>query len=424
MRLLASLLFLLSACASTPQMPAAALDVAARDFVRLSLEMGTHEEGYIDAYFGPPDVKAEAEAHPRSVAELKIEADRIAAAVEAVSPTRLAPIERKRRAHLLAYVRSARFRLDMIDGVRAPFQDEAEKLFAMRPDLRLLESFDATLARIEALVPGPGPLSERVEAYKARFVIPADRLQAVMAVAIAECRARTLAHIPLPANEAFHMEFVAHQSWSAYNWYQGNAQSLIQVNTDLPIFIDRALGLGCHEGYPGHHVQGIFQEKLYKERGWIEFAVSPLFSPQGPLNEGGANVGVELAFPGAERLAFEAGALYPLAGLDPATAPAYNALRVALADLAGARISIAAMYLDGRIDRARALELIQHYQLVSRARAEQSLAFTDHYRSYVINYANGEDLVRAYVARAGDGGAQWAAYARMAAEPTLPGDLL
>src|SRR5258706_15096033 len=73
---------------------------------------------------------------------------------------------------------------------------------------------------------------------------------------------------------------------------------------------------------------------------------------------------------------------------------------------------------------ARALELTQRYQLISRARAEQSLAFTEHYRSYVINYATGEDLVRAYVERAGQSeAAQWAAYRRVLSEPTLPKDL-
>ena len=184
------------------------------------------------------------------------------------------------------------------------------------------------------------------------------------------------------------MEFVTQQSWSAYNWYQGDNQSLIQVNTDLPIFIDRAVGLGCHEGYPGHHVQGIYNERQYRERGWIEFSVAPLYAPSSPLNEGGANFGVDLAFPGPSAMRFEAATLYPLAGLDPATAPAYDSLRQALIDLSGARLTIAAMYLDGEIDRDRALELTQRYQLSSRARAEQSLAFTEQYRSYVINYAD------------------------------------
>jgi hypothetical protein len=245
-----------------------------------------------------------------------------------------------------------------------------------------------------------------------------------MGVAIAECRRRTLAHIRLPANEHFKMEFVTRHSWGAYNWYQGGNQSLIQVNTDLPVFIDRAVQLGCHEGYPGHHVQGIYNERQYRERGLIEFSVAPLYGPTSALNEGGADFGVDLAFPHEERIRFEATALYPLAGLDPSTAPVYGALREALHDLSGASLTIAAMYLDGEVDRVRALELMQHYQLISRERAERGLAFTEQYRSYVINYSAGKELISAYVHHAGqDEAAHWIAYERIWSELMLPMDL-
>jgi hypothetical protein len=274
------------------------------------------------------------------------------------------------------------------------------------------------------LLPGQSPLAERVEAFRNRYVIPSNRLEAVMDAAIAECRRRTLAHIQLPANEHFTMKFVTHQNWSAYNWYQGGNQSLIQVNTDLPVFIDRAVALGCHEGYPGHHLQGIYNERQYLEGGLVEFSVAPLYAPASPLNEGGADYGIDLAFPREERVRFETAVLYPLAGLDPAAAPVYATLREALRDLSGARLTIAARYLDGQIDRPRALELTQRYQLISLKRAEQSLAFTEQYRSYVINYSAGKDLISAYADRAGqDDATHWAAYQRIFSEMMLPMDL-
>ncbi len=289
--------------------------------------------------------------------------------------------------------------------------------------MRALESYDPVLERIEALLPRSGPLAERVEAFRNRYVIPTSRLDAVLGAAIAECRRRTLAHIQLPADEHFKMEFVTRHGWGAYNWYQGGNQSLIQVNTDLPIFIDHAIQIGCHEGYPGHHVQGIYNERQYRD-GLIEFSVAPLYGPTSALNEGGADFGVDLAFPREERIRFEATALYPLAGLDPSTASVYAALREALHDLSGARLTIAAMYLDGEIDRVRALELAQRYQLISRERAERSLTFTEQYRSYVINYSTGKELVSAYVHHAGqDEATHWAAYERIWSELMLPIDL-
>src|SRR5215471_11618319 len=400
------------------------LDEAAQDSVHLALEIGAHEKGFVDAYFGPPEWRIDAEAHPRNISELKAEADRIQSTVSAMDAIAQQPMERRRTAWLKANVASARSRLDMIGGARFRFRDEATRLFALTPELRPLESYDRVLERIEGLLPGSGTLAERVEAFRNRYVIPSDRLDAVMDAAIAECRRRTLAHMQLPANEHFKMEFVTRQSWGAYNWYQGGNQSLIQVNIDLPIFIESAVQLGCHEGYPGHHVQGIYNERQYRERGLIEFSVAPLYGPTSALNEGGADFGVDLAFPGDERVRFEATALYPLAGLDPSTAPVYGALRKALRDLSGARLTIAAMYLDGEIDRTRAVELTQRYQLISRARADRNLASTERYRSYVINYSTGKDLISAYVDREGqDRAAHWAAYERILSDLMLPMDI-
>ncbi len=124
--------------------------------------------------------------------------------------------------------------------------------------------------------------------------------------AVDACRQQTAAHLTLPAGEQFTIEYVTGKSWSGYNWYQGNYRSLIQVNTDLPIFIDRALDLACHEGYPGHHVYNVLLEHhLVRGRGWQEFTVYPLFSPQSLIAEGTANFGIEVAYPASERVAFE-----------------------------------------------------------------------------------------------------------------------
>jgi hypothetical protein len=421
MRAIASLLFLLIAACATAPAPSGDLNALAERYVRLALEIGTHEEGYVDAYYGPEAWKSEAEADPRSVAQLKTDADALRTAIAVIASSASDAAVARRARTLEVYVSSARFRLDMIDGRRVPLADEAEALFDVRPDLRPLSSYDAALARVDALLPGEGSITQRVDAFLGRYTIPEDRLTPVMQAAIAECRRRTLQHFDLPANERFDMELVTGQSWGAYNWYRGDNNSLIQINAGLPIRIDAAVGYGCHEGYPGHHVQGISAERLYRERGYAEYSVLPLYSPQGPLNEGAGDYGVKLAFPNEERTEFEQRVLYPLAGLNPADAPALNAFRAAMDELDGARLTIAAMYLGGEIDRARAVELTQRYQLMSRERAERSVAFSEQYRSYVINYSTGEDIVRAYIERAGPSAeARWRAYESILNQPTLP----
>ena len=420
--LLSLVAVVLSGCASVAGSRDLNIDTLAQDYVRLALEIDAHESGYVDAYYGPDEWREAARRNPRERGALKAAADRIVADLASLASAGGGQGQRARV--MMANASSARFRLDMIDGKRVPFVEEAEALFALRPKLRPLSDFEGALARIEALLPGPGPLSERVGAFRAQYSVPDERLADVMQAAIAECRKRTAAFIPLPTGESFSMTLVNDKSWGAYNYYKGGNQSLIEINTDLPVSIGHVLVLGCHEGYPGHHVQGIFNERNYRERGWAEYSVMPLYAPAAPLNEGGADFGVDLAFPGDERLKFEIEVLYPLAGLDPKMAPAFETLRRATSELDGALLRISQMQLDGEIDREQAITLAQKYRLASRDVAEQSLRFDAAYRSYVINYSVGEDLVRAYVDRhGGDQKARWAAYVRIMSTPTLPADL-
>jgi len=421
------LLFALAtAAAAQPRAPARdSLDVVARDYVQLVLELGERDEGYVDAYYGPPAWRTAARARPRTVAQLTVGARQLEARLQAIRTRPAQQIDR-RKLFLAAQITAAITRLRMLQGERLSFREEAIGLYGVDPPLRPLREFDAVLSRIDRLVPGDGPLARRVDAYMDRFVVPRARLDAVMRAAIAECRRRTVAHIPLPRGEHFTLEFVTGRSWSGYNWYQGHYSSLIQVNTDQPVRLGRAIDLGCHEGYPGHHAYNMLLERnLARGRGWVEYMVYPLYSPQSFIAEGSANYGIELAFPGDERLAFERRALYPLAGISSQGAETYIRLQDAIRDLSGARIAIAADYLDGRIDRAEAIRLTERYSLMSEARATQSIAFTDQYRSYVINYGLGRDLVAAFIQWGGeaDPATRWGRMSRMLSEPFLPGGL-
>jgi hypothetical protein len=400
------------------------LDRIARDYVRLVLEIGERDSAYIDAYYGPRSWQRAARAHPRTVDELAAAAALLKQRAERIAVRPLS-IEVRRRTFLAGQLEAAMLRLRLLQGGTLTFAEEARGMYGIELQLLPLTNFDPVLARIERLVPGPGTLAERVEAVQDRFVIPPDRLERVMRAAIAECRRRTLAHIQLPRGESFRLEFVTNKSWSGYNWYQGRYRSLIQINTDFPVRMSRAVDLGCHEGYPGHHVYNMLLERiLVRGRDWIEFSVYPLYSPQSFIAEGTANYGIELAFPGAERAAFEREVLYPLAGLSNADVEAYANLQGALRQLAGARFTIASDQVDGRITREQAIALTERYGLVSRPRAEQSVAFTEHYRAYVINYGLGQAMVRAAIESTGaTPAARWSAMWWILSGPTVPADL-
>ena len=318
--------------------------------------------------------------------------------------------------------------VERLNGIHRTFDEESKALYDAVAPTYDEAHFQAILDQLDRLIPGEGTLSARLEALRARLVIPADRLDAVFSAAIAECRKRTAAHIALPPGESFEVAYVKNKPWGGYNWYKGDYHSLIQVNTDLPIYIDRALDLAGHEGYPGHHVyNALLEQHLVHGRGWVELTVYPLFSPQSLIAEGTANFGVDVVFPGPERVVFERQVLYPLAGLDPSVAAKYDKAQELLRDLSYAGNEAARRYLDGKLSREAAQEWLVRYSLMPPNRAAQRLRFIDTYRSYVINYNYGQDLVRHFVeARGGTADRperRWQEFARLISSPRLPSDL-
>jgi hypothetical protein len=410
-----------------PAAPTDPMQDIARRYVELVLSVGQHDDNYVDAYYGPPEWKAAAAARHASIAALQQEATTLSEAVRAV-PRPEDALSRLRVEYLATQLRAVSARLRMLAGEKLAFDEESRLLYDAVAPTHPASYFDKALEELDSELPGTGSVQERYEAYRKAFIIPTDRLRAVFDTALVECRARTKRHVTLPAGESFTIEYVTDKPWSGYNWYQGHAKSLIQVNTELPIYIDRAVDLACHEGYPGHHVYNVLLEQhLVRERGWMEFTVYPLFSPQSLIAEGTANFGIDVAFPGPERVAFERDRLFPAAGLDPAAADRYYAIAAIVDRLSYAGNEAARRYLNGEIDAAAAARWLQHYALMSPKRAEQRVRFFDTYRSYVINYNLGKDLVRAYIERKGGTidhpERRWSEFTSLLSSPRLPSGL-
>ena len=402
-----------------------ALDQIAEEYVRLVLTLGNHDKSYVDAYYGPAEWKTEAEADNASPAELASRAEMLLGRL----PQNIAPagdLNTLRQHYLKTQLKAVAAHAHHIsDASFRDFQREAKALYDTEPPVQEYAEFDPVLAQLEEELPGSEPLHIRVQKFQQQYRIPESKLESVFNAAIEECKKRTLAHIELPTNESFKLEYVQDKPWSGYNWYQGNAHSLIQINSELPIYIDRAVDLGCHEGYPGHHTyNALLEQKLVKDQQWPEYSVYPLFSPQSLIAEGSANYGIELAFPGGEKTRFEQETLYPLAGLDPATAEKYQRVLSLLAQLKFAENIVAREYIDGKIDRDEAIARFQKYTAMSPEKAAQRVRFVDTYGAYVINYNWGKALVKEYVEEGAEtSDARWQKFARLLSSPRLPSSL-
>ncbi len=410
------------------QEPEQEMNRIADEYVRLVLGVGIHDGDYVDAYFGPPAIREEVNREHPSPEALRERVRKAISDLEILPPAGSDSIEGLRYQYLLKQFGAMHARLELLGGKKMTFDEEALALYDARPPIHTADHFRAILRELDAALPGSGSVSVRYDRFKKDFIIPTGRLDSVFTAAISECRRRTLEHISCPPGEHFKVEYVRDKPWSGYNWFKGNSYSLIQVNTDLPIYIDRAIDLAAHEGYPGHHIyNSLLEANLYRKRNWVEFSVYALFSPQSLIAEGTANFGIDVVLPGRERVEFEKSVLFPAAGCDPGMAETYYRVHGLFGKLAYAGNEAARQYLNGVMSREEAAQWLVDYALMSPERALQRTKFFDAYRSYVINYNLGEDLVRSYIERrggtSGNPAKRWEEFARLISSPRLPSGL-
>ncbi len=409
---------------------AGAMNTVAERYVRLVLALGQHDPDYVDAFYGPADWKTQAEQEKKSLDAIGTEAAKLSVTL---TETPIAPgtpdsdLRLLRREYLHKQLAALAARVRMLKGEKLKFDDESRALYDAVAPTYPDSHFIQIIAQLESKIPGKGPLWERYENWRKPFVVPKEKLDDVFQAAIKECRARTLSHMALPPDESFIIEYVTDKPWGGYNWYKGNFHSVIQVNTDLPIYIDRAVDLAAHEGYPGHHVYNLLLEKnLVRDRAWMEFSVYALFSPQSLIAEGTANFGREVAFPTkTERMKFEKEVLFPAAGIDASRADEYYDVQGLMKQLDYAANEAARRLINDEIAENAAVQWLQKYAVMDPARAQQRVKFIQRYRSYVINYNLGEDMVRRYIEkRSGtDPEKRWREFGKLLSSPRLPSGL-
>lgn len=404
------------------------LNMLAEQYVRLGLSIGQYDTDFVDAYYGPDSLK------PITPPQATFPKDSFLTAVDRLRQE-LKTLESNstdtlanRAAWIQQQLTAFEKRIRIFSGETGTFDDESKALFGVAAPVYSEQHFQSLVSELDRLLPGKGDIPVRFQELANRFIIPKDKLDTVFKTAIAECRRRTMQYYELPPTENFTLEYVNDKPWSGYNWYKGNYRSIIQINTDLQIFIDRAIDVGSHESYPGHHVYNMLLEKnLYRGKGWVEISLYPLFSPQSLIAEGSANYGIALAFPGDEKVKFASEVLLPLSGLDTAGITAYFKALTIKEELNYARNEIGRGLLNGTMDEQEALRWLKNYGLMNEEAARKSISFIRRNRSYVINYNYGKDLVKNYIQSKGGGTSakdQWELFGRLLSSEISTADLL
>jgi hypothetical protein len=394
------------------------LDSWGQKYLGLGLRLEKHFDGYVDAYYGPEEIRSaihEEEAQApialvEATKELRQELPR-----QNYPPDRTLYLEK----HLLAMETLAR----KLAGESFSYREEVERYFDISPHWTDEKEFHTAHAELDEILPGEGTLRHRLQAYRDRFIIPEEKVLPLVEIVMAELRKRTQKLVSLPEEESFEVSLVREQPWSAYNWYLGQYRSRIELNLDLPTRAHSLLELFAHEAYPGHHTEAVMKERLlYRGRGYAEQSMALLNTPENVIAEGIGNTGITIIFEDRERVAWKNKELYPQAGLEPDDEEKALRLRKALRKLRHVSTNAALLLHEQGRPAEEVVDYIVRFLLRTRTEAEHSIQFLQSplFRAYIFCYSTGEGLIEAVLEKVDD---RPAFFRRLLTEPWVPSAL-
>jgi hypothetical protein len=400
----------------------AAISDYVEQYLGLCVALGERDPDSLDFYVGPEALGASARNDPPKQAEIALEAgklrDRLGMDLSAGSHVFATDAEVGRARFLRGQLDALRLRAQMLGGKTLSMDEEGRILMGATAGVDTEVAQRVMIRKeIAELLGGEDRLAHRYSEFERGFLVTDVKVPAVMDAALLQCRAKTLQHIELPQDESIEVRYVSRKPWSAFSRYMGHDHSVISVNMDYPMTVDRIFNLACHEGYPGHHVFNMLREHSMVEGAHEEeWSAQPTFSPQSFVSEAAASEAPEVAFSELERLEVERNVLFPIAGLDGKKAAKYLKVEHLVGQLESAEPGIAREYIDGRLEFVRAEDEFEREVLMEDAQA--LMLYLNEYRSYMLSYTVGRRLMeeRLYA-----GGAteeeRWRRYAALMREP-------
>lgn len=362
------------------------LDDISAAYVRLAFRMEPHIEGLIDAYDGPAELR---DVTPATPEELVREAD---ALLERIALEDIAP---SRADYLTAQVSALATLARKLAGEEIAYVDEVRRLFDVEAEPVPDDAYAGALAALDEALPGEGAVRDRMQQWKRQFEIPVEQARLAVETIMDEVRDRTARLVTLPEAESVEIAFVSDKPWSGYNWYLGNARSLVEVNTDLPIRANALLDLMAHEGYPGHHTEHALKEiRLYHERGYGEHSIQLINTPECVISEGIATLAGSMIFAPGEGTRWQAGHVWEPLGIDadPERESRIFESQWVLRSVGGNAALL--LHADGRTED-EVVRYLMEYGLSTEEEARHRLRFIANplWRPYIFTYHVGRDLL-------------------------------
>jgi len=384
------------------------------EYLRTGLAIGRHIEGFVDAYYGPPQLAAEAAQGPVESPAALVQRTRRLLGDLASDGDLDAARRRWLRAQALGLHTTAR----KLNREAIGYLDEIESCYGVRARFVPEDEFAEAHRRLDEALPGEGDLRERYISWREAQVVPVDVLGDAVRALAEDFRSRTSKIFGLPDGEHVEFELVGNKPWGGFNYYMGNLHSRVAINTDLPVLSVTLGTLVAHEAYPGHHTEHCRKEVgLVRRQRHLEETIFLVGTPQCLIAEGLADLGLEV-IAGSRPEPVLAEHLRPLKV--PYDADLAAELSDATQALRSVRGNAAIMIHDRGADADEATDYVARFALVPQARAAKAVQFLvdPTWRAYEFCYLDGLRLCRSFV------GGQAHRFERLISEQLIPAQLV
>jgi ElaB/YqjD/DUF883 family membrane-anchored ribosome-binding protein len=386
--------------------------------VELALSIDKHLPGYVDAYFGPEEIREHVDAEGKApLEELSSTLDQILDSTH--QDERLTE---ERREYLSAELRAMQTTLSILKGEEIGIVEETQRLYGLTPVWTEESVFEEAHQDLELLLPGSGPLTERMERFREKTIIPQENLKSIIRNLADDFQHRTKELVALPDDENCEFSFVQDKPWFAYNWYLGECLSRIDINIDLPWYVGFLAHVIAHETYPGHHTEHAVKEKeLYRDGGFLEHSIILSNAPSAVVSEGIAEIALEIIATPAE-IAQIMQSILDQAGLKEVDG--IQIYQIIKARLSLNKVPINRVLLlhgEGASDE-EVINYGMQYGLTNEQQSRKSLEFLKDplWRSYSSLYPLGYELVQDFISKGED---KTERFLRLLREPMTPSQL-
>jgi len=281
------------------------IDPFIKEYILLALRINRIFDGYIDAYYGPSELKEMIENEP------------IRSATKLINETRT--LQKKlvqkindstRQRYIGATLKAMEAFLTILSGKKMDFIEQVNAILGVKPEVFQDDrEFYDLQKEFNHVYLGNGNLAERMEVYKERRRIPKSEIIPKFKRALELTCARTKELFPdlLPETESISLEFAKDGvNWAFFNKYLGNFHSIIEINPSQPMYWTTFFPFAAHEGYPGHHTELTVKNNLfYNQLNWSEHCLILMNTPAGVITEGIAETAPYMLFSSEEKIRME-----------------------------------------------------------------------------------------------------------------------